>query len=373
MEDLVIVGAGFAGLTCARTAALRGLRVAVLERKRTIGVRTHTTGIVVKEAAEEWEIPPRLSRRISGVRLYAPSLRSIDLDSPGYYFLATDTPALIRWFARGAQHAGVRIVGTAPFMGARREECVWRIDGCRLDTRFLVGADGARSAVAAHLGLGANREFLLGVEAELADVRDVEPDRLHCFLDSRLARGYIGWVVQGFGGITQVGLACRRPFRPDLSAFMRKLEPLFDFSAARVVERRGGLIPVGGPVAPVSAPGVLLVGDAAGFVSPLTAGGIHTALESGHRAAHAIADHLLYFGPEPGAAVRRDSPRFAWKRALRGAFDLGVPDRFWDAALGSTPLRVAARLVYFHKRGALSTAAWREVWASERGGGLKPG
>jgi hypothetical protein len=51
---------------------------------------------------------------------------------------------------------------------------------------------------------------------------------------------------------------------------------------------------------------------------------------------------------------------------LRGAYDLGVPDRFWDLALGSTPLRVAARLVYFHKRGALSAAAWREVWAEER-------
>jgi hypothetical protein len=38
----------------------------------------------------------------------------------------------------------------------------------------------------------------------------------------------------------------------------------------------------------------------------------------------------------------------------------------WDLALGSTPLRVAARLVYFHKRGAFSTAAWREVWAEER-------
>jgi geranylgeranyl reductase family protein len=366
MEDLVIVGAGFAGLACARTAALRGLRVCVLERKSTVGLRTHTTGIVVKEAAEEWEIPPRLSRRISGVRLYAPSLRAIDLDSPGYYFLATDTPAMVRWFARAAQHAGVRIVGGAPFLGARREGGTWQLDGYRLDARYLVGADGPRSAVAAQLGLGANHDFLLGIEAEFVDARGVDPDRLHCFLGSQLAPGYIGWVVPGVGGITQVGLACRRPCRPDLGAFLRKLGPLFDFSAARVVERRSGLIPVGGPVAPVSAPGALLVGDAAGLVSPLTAGGIHTALDSGHRAGHAIADHLLYFGPDPGAVTRRDAPRFVWKRLLRNAFDLGVPDWVWDAALGSTPLRVAARLVCFHKRGVLSTAAWREVWASER-------
>jgi flavin-dependent dehydrogenase len=366
MEDLAVIGGGFAGLACARTAALRGLRVCVLERRRSIGVRTHTTGIVVKEAAEEWDVPPRLSRRIGGVRLYAPSLRAIDLDSPGYYFLATDTPALLRWFARSAQHAGVRIVGGAPFPGARREGGTWQIEGYRWNARFLVGADGPRSAVAAQLGLGANREFLLGVEAEVADVRGVDPDRLHCFLDTGLARGYIGWAVPGVGGITQIGLACRRPRRPDLGAFTRKLEPLFDFSAARIVERRGGLIPVGGAVHPLAAPGVLLVGDAAGLVSPLTAGGIHAALESGRRAAHAIADHLLYFGPDPGAVVARAAPRWTWKRLLRSAYDLGVPDRLWDVALASTPLRVAARLVYFHKRGALSAAAWRDVWAEER-------
>jgi geranylgeranyl reductase family protein len=366
MEDLVIVGAGFAGLACARAAALRGLRVCVLERKRAIGVRTHTTGIVVKEAAEAWDLPLRLTRRIAGVRLYAPDLRAIDLESPGYYFLATDTPALMRWLARSAQHAGVRIVAGAPFLGAERTHETWRLTGFpTLSARFLVGADGPRSAVATRLGLRANREFLLGVEVELEDVRGVDPDRLHCFLDSRLAPGYIGWVVPGVGGRTQVGLACRQPHRPDLWAFVRKLGRRFDFDAARIVERRGGLIPVGGPVHPAYAPGALLVGDAAGLVSPLTAGGIHAALDSGHRAAHAIADHLLYLGPEPGRVMARAAPGGACKRLARRAFDLGVPDAVWNAALGSMPMRIAARLIYFHKRGALSSDAWRDVVREE--------
>lgn len=90
--DLLIAGGGFAGLVCARTAAARGLKVAVLDRKPEPGARVHTTGIVVKEAAEEVALPARLTRPIAGVRLYTPSLRWIDLDSPGYHFLATDTP-----------------------------------------------------------------------------------------------------------------------------------------------------------------------------------------------------------------------------------------------------------------------------------------
>ena len=51
-HDLVIVGASFAGLIAAKTAAMRGLKVVVLESKPDAGQRVHTTGILVKEAAE---------------------------------------------------------------------------------------------------------------------------------------------------------------------------------------------------------------------------------------------------------------------------------------------------------------------------------
>ena len=74
MDDLIIVGAGFAGLTCAQSAARRGLRVRVLERKRAVGANVHTTGLLVKEAAQEWEVPGWLTRKIHGVRLYSPAL-----------------------------------------------------------------------------------------------------------------------------------------------------------------------------------------------------------------------------------------------------------------------------------------------------------
>ena len=62
--DVAIIGGGFAGLVCARSAALRGLRTVVLERQPAPGHRIHTTGLLVKEVAERWEAPPRLTRRI---------------------------------------------------------------------------------------------------------------------------------------------------------------------------------------------------------------------------------------------------------------------------------------------------------------------
>jgi flavin-dependent dehydrogenase len=388
--DLGIVGAGFAGLACARAAARRGLRVLVIDRKPAAGVRMHTTGLVVKEAAERWEIPATITRRVRGIRLYAPHHASVDLDACGYYFLATDTPALMRWFAREASRAGAHLRFGRAYCGAlRTADGFVLLDGGER-VRCLVGADGPRSAVALEFGLGRNRHFLAGVEAEYRGVGNVDPDRLHCFLDGKLARGYIGWVVPGHGGVFQIGLACRRPertptlarmhgslppegaefapwdgpsarTRPDLRAFLRKIAPLFDFSAAQCVGRRGGLIPVGGPVTPMAGRGVVLIGDAAGLVSPLSAGGIHTALESGWAAAQAIADHQLEGGPEPGRILKRHAPRFVWKRALRVLYDGGVPDALFDAALSTRAFTALARSVYFHHRGLRSAEGWRDL------------
>jgi digeranylgeranylglycerophospholipid reductase len=359
--DIAVVGAGFAGLACARAAARRGLRVLVVDRKAEPGARMHTTGLVVKEAAERWEIPAALTRRVRGVRLYAPALASLDLTAPGYYFLATDTPALMRWLAREACRAGAHIRFARRYRGALRAADGFVLAGSGERVRCLVGADGPRSAVATEFGLGRNREFLAGVECEWRDVAGVDPDRLHCFLDGNLAPGYIGWAVPGHDGIVQVGLAARRPHPLDLPAFEHKLGALFDFTRARRVARRGGLIPVGGPVLPFAAPGVLLIGDAAGLVSPLSAGGIHTAFESGWAAAHAIADHQLEGAEAPGAALTRRRPRFATKRLLRRLFDAGVPDIVFDTLLGTRAFAAVARSVYFHHRGLRSLEGWRDL------------
>ncbi|MEO8475943.1 MAG: NAD(P)/FAD-dependent oxidoreductase [Actinomycetota bacterium] len=346
-----IVGASFAGLACAQACAARGLRTVVWERKRDAGEGVRTTGLLVKEAADELDPPLELTRKIHGVRLYGPSLMWVDLEAPGYYFYATDTPELLRSLARRAEGAGADIRWGRAFPGDRVAP-------------MLVGADGPRSHVARTARLGVNRRFLTGVEVELEDVEGVE-DRLHVFLDSRLAPGYIGWVVPGVG-ITQIGLASSRTGRPPLDAFLGRVSTLFDLSSARRVGSRGGLIPVGGRVRPFASSDVVLVGDAAGVVSPLTAGGIHTALGSGRAAGIAIASHLLDSGPAPEAALRGAFPTFGAKRAMRAALDLRPPNALVDRALGSPRFQALAQTVFFHHRGLWSGDAWRALVRAQR-------
>jgi flavin-dependent dehydrogenase len=251
--------------------------------------------------------------------------------------------------AAEARAAGARILCGVRFEGAERTAAGWRLDGIDLRARYLVGADGARSRVAAFLGLSVNRRFLTGLEVELEPSDRLDPRFLHCFVDSRLAPGYIAWAAPG-PDVVQLGLAVRHGAKPDLAAFMARTDAAFGWSGMKVVGRRSGLIPSGGPLPRFAAPGVLLVGDAAGWVSPMTGGGIRLALRYGRRAASLVADHLLNGGPAPEVPLARELPGFRLKRLLRAGLDLAPPNALVDLALSTAPMRRLAERVYFHRR-----------------------
>ena len=165
--DLLIVGGSFAGLAAARTAALRGLKTAVIDAKPEPGARIRTTGIVVKEACDDCDLPAQLMRKVRGVRLYAPDDRYLDLSAPGYFFQATDTAGVLRWMAEEASRAGAASSLWPQIRTARStHERGIALPDLGLHTRFLIGADGARSRVAERFGLGRNKRFLAGMEIE---------------------------------------------------------------------------------------------------------------------------------------------------------------------------------------------------------------
>jgi flavin-dependent dehydrogenase len=365
-SDCVIVGASFGGLASAHALATAGLRVTVVEKKADPGAKLHTTGIIVKDAIDQIalldSLPTALVRRIPGVRLYAPNLRFVDLAAPGYYFLATDTPNVMRWLAAVTERAGATLkLGTA-FTGMQRQRSGFALDGLGA-TRFVIGADGPRSKVARSAGLGTNERFLAGVEYEFKDAALAAADKLHCFIDRRIAPGYIGWVLAGVSGV-QAGLARRAGtaapsgWQPDeaMAALLAKIAPVIDLRGTKPCSVRAGLIPCGGVVRPVAAPRVLLVGDAAGMVSPVTAGGIHTALKHGLAAGNAAADFLRGKGEDPATRFVRTYPKFRTKRLLRWAFDRFQTDFVFNWLLATRPMRTAAGLIYFHHKGVFDPA-----------------
>ena len=238
-HDIAVIGAGFAGLACARRAAERGLSVVVLDRQSGPGERVHTTGILVREAWEEWAAPAPLVRRISRVRVYTPGHRFVELDGDRYFFMATDTGSLMRHLVDETRGAGAEVRFGEKYEGAARNGAGLILESAGVACRFLVGADGARSRVAESFGLDRNLRVLKGVEWEFEPAPG-DGDCLHCFIDPDCAPGYIGWVVPGVN-VTQVGLAVHRHRKADVQRFIDRIEPLFGLSRRRLVgeARRG--------------------------------------------------------------------------------------------------------------------------------------
>ena len=324
----------------------------LIDRKGNPGEKLHTTGIIVRDAVEGYagfrDLPEPLVRRIDAVRLYAPNLHSVRLVSPGYYFLATDTPGLMRHLASQAEREGVKLHMSTTFETGSRVADRFELNDY-VTARYIVGADGPRSRVAQVFGLDRNTRFLFGIEHEYRGAQLPEADALHCFIDAKIAPGYIGWTLQGVNCV-QAGLARRHPGGTEIAAFCDKVRSVLPLPDTAPDGVRAGLIPCGGTLKRVAIPGVLLVGDAAGLVSPVTAGGIHTAVRHGEAAGIAIADYLTGRGPEPAQWLPLTFPRFLLKRGLRWSYDRFQSDWIFNLMLDSWPMRRAAEIIYFHRR-----------------------
>ena len=337
-HDVAIVGAGLAGLQCARLLATRGLRVVLLDRKTSIAAPVHTTGIFVRKTWEDFPLPDeQLGPPIRDVILYSPARRTLALRAERDEFRIGRMEWLYVYLLEQCVRAGVT------WMPGTR---VTSLD--RIGARFIVGADGARSIVAQQLGLDRNHELLLGIE-EIVPAISREPV-LHCFLDPELAPGYIGWVAND-GEEAHIGVAGYRDGW-DPAAALQKLRATLPFRAGKAIERRGGWIPVNGVLRNIACPRGLLVGDAAGAVSPLTAGGLDGALRLSSLAADVIAAYLDHGDARVLAEYSgsRYRARFMARRWMRRAIRVLAVPPLMEAAftlLRTPPLRALAEHVFF--------------------------
>ncbi len=288
--DIAIIGAGLAGLRCARLLAARGLSVVLLDRKQSIAAPVHTTGIFVRKTWEDFPLPEeQLGPPIREVVLYSPARRSIALHAQRDEFRVGKMSWLYLQLLEQCAQAGVKWIPGARVVSVNPLTYVRNGQTSALLARFIIGADGARSFVARELGLDVNNELLLGVE-EIVPPIAKEPV-LHCFLDPKLAPGYIGWVAND-GHEAHVGVAGYRRNGWDASQALQAFRASMPFRIGRTIERRGGYIPVNGILRRIGCPRGLLIGDAAGAVSPLTAGGLDGAMRLSTFAADVIVNYL---------------------------------------------------------------------------------
>ncbi len=309
--DVVIIGAGLAGLQCARLLSGHGTKVLLVDRKIDLAKGIHTTGIFVRKTFEDFEFTPEtLGKPVRNVTLYSPKLKALELNSDKDEFRVGKMGLLYEeilqecvangvQFARKTSYEGSSQLAIAPY-----SDSIVKLkkngEEYEVRTKVLVAADGASSRVAKDLQLDENKEFIVGFEEVYKGENLTDEPHLHCFLDAKLASGYLGWVTNdgeeihiGVGGY----LARFNP-KESLEIFKQKvIGNIVDISKAELSETRGGKIPVGGILRNISNERGLLIGDAAGAVSPLTAGGLDPAMRLSKYAAETILERLKTNNP----------------------------------------------------------------------------
>ncbi|GAA2215152.1 NAD(P)/FAD-dependent oxidoreductase [Nonomuraea monospora] len=381
--DVLVVGAGLAGLRTARLLAERGLRVLVVDRRKSVSVGVRTTGIFVRRTLDDFDLPEHLlGPGIRDVLLYPPSRRSpVRLTSERDEFRVADMGGVYEHARRAAESAGARVVmgrryagvsvgsrsrggvsvgsrsrgGVAARFVGGEPVLAHFVDAEPVEARFVVGADGARSRVARDLGLDVNRRFLIGAEIVHPVVAGADAPAFHCVLDPRIAPGYLGWVVddgrEAHVGVAGYAGAMRGGVRRALDAFVADA-PGHPAAAGCPGERRGGPIPVGGVLRRLACPGGLLVGDAAGAVSPLTAGGLDPCLRMAELAAAVAATYLRtgdqrVLGRYDGGAMRsRFRGRLVLRRVFAGVRSPGAVEAAFGVLRGRAGRAAAARVLF---------------------------
>ncbi len=303
--DLVVVGAGPAGIAAAMTAQARGLDVVVLDRARFPRDKTCGDGLTAA-ALRHLEalgvtVPHLPAAGVQEVVLVAPDHWQVELPLPpgGFHAAVVERARLDAALVARARAVGVTVLEDTPV-----EEVADEPDGVRIRTktgrefrgRFVVAADGHYSSV--RRARDEHRGPDLGTWHALRQYyRSVGDPRLWVCFEPDLLPGY-AWVFPLPDGRANVGFGVLRNDHdgkelkqlwaelPDRAPLRAALGP----TAEPEGPARAWPIPGSYSAARVTDGRVLYVGDAAGVVDPMTGEGIAQALETGALAAAAIAD-----------------------------------------------------------------------------------
>jgi digeranylgeranylglycerophospholipid reductase len=350
--DLIIAGAGPAGLSAAEAAARRGIKTVVLEQNHEIGSPIRTSGGSFIEELDKLGIPARLYHPLSRLRFCTPNNTATYNYSPAR-LCVIDVRGVFQFLASRAIDAGAEIRLATPASAPVIENGVVvgvRTSAETLASRVLIDATGYRSILLKQAGLDSGiRRFGVGAEYDLYAPHCDESEALLIAGSDFAPAGY-AWVFPWGRHRVRVGVGIIHPdSRENPGTYLDHLMTNLDrfgvnLRRAQPVEHHAGLIPSECFAAKFAGDGILGVGDAAGHASSLVGEGIRWAIHAGKMAGEVAADAIEKGDISRGslsAFERRWIKRYG--RDLRLAHKLnerlaGWDDRKWDQRLEALKL-----------------------------------
>jgi digeranylgeranylglycerophospholipid reductase len=302
--DVLVVGGGPAGCVAAWEAAAAGAGdVLLVERDRAIGAPVRCAEGVGSDGLREFLDPdgaPWVSRRITRVIFISPDDTRVALAEREVGYVLDRTrfePEL----AERAARAGARIRISTEAVALRRDGSAWRVTlrgpGGEEDltARVVIGADGVETMIGRWAGLDtrvAARDMESCAQYVVGNI-EFDPDAIYLHFGPSVAPGGYAWIFPKGVGVANVGLGVvtlrgdGRTARQYLDDYIARHFPTATVTGLTV----GGVIS-GVTVKRTVADGLMLAGDAAHMINPLSGGGIINAMKAGRLAGRHAARAL---------------------------------------------------------------------------------
>ncbi len=302
--DVVVVGSGPAGSVTARFAAEAGAKVLMIERRAEVGVPV-LCGEGVSQKVDTFHVLEGkrwIASKMEGARIFSPNGTSIKLSAE---YAGSETGYVVyrdifdQELARGAVKKGVKLMMDTCAVDLLKKD--GNINGVKvqhfdetfdIEADVVVGADGVESRVGRWAGIHTTlKPYDLETCAQYT-LTNIDWDSPYCdfFLGKKIAPGGYVWVFPKGKDVANVGIG----ILASLSDSGKALRLLDSFIASHPTLKKGQPLRLIAGADPVAEPvesfrdHLLLVGDAARHVDPITGGGLMTSIEGGKIAGEVI-------------------------------------------------------------------------------------
>ena len=330
--DAVIIGGGPSGATAATDLTRMGRSVMLLDRAGRI---KPCGGAIPPRALVDFDLPESvLVGKARSARMIAPSNKAVDMPvGEGGFVGMVDREHFDEWLrARAALAGAERRTGT--FEAVERDADGTAVvayrdarsgDIMRVRAKAVIGADGARSAVARQNLKGADRVKCVFAYHEVIKSPETGFDRERCdvLYQGKFSPDFYAWIFP-HGDTASVGLGSANKGFPlrEATAALRQATGLADAETIRV---EGAPIPLKPLKRWDNGRDLVVCGDAAGVVAPASGEGIYYAMTCGRLAAQAV-DSFLTTGK--ASALKRARKEFMRAHG-RVFWVLGIMQYFW--------------------------------------------
>jgi digeranylgeranylglycerophospholipid reductase len=315
--DVIVVGAGPAGSVAARFAAEQGVSVLVLEKDRDVGYPVRCGEAISKKGIEDF-IPldeKWIAAKISKFSLNSPDGAEvvIEFGDAGFILerrifdyelakIAANKGAhfLTRAYVNGLLFDGNKVAGVKyEYRGEQKE----------VKGKIIIGADGVESRIGRWAGLETHthfRDMECCVQVTASNIT-IDPNTLYFYFGKNVAPGGYFWIFPKAGSSANIGLGISGMEGKNNSAmyylnnFMEK-----NFPNAPLLTTIAGGVPSTLTLKKISSPGIMLAGDAAHQVNPLSGGGIASGMIGGSIAGKIAGESIIRNKPDHISTYDKD-------------------------------------------------------------------